>query len=111
MFVKTKNMHLILNYLCELKNFEMTMLCSPQQLDSYKPLNKTSSSQESIEKKETDVKDSIAYLCAYNFPAICYNVGSRLVLESGLLDVLTSLSSHHHFSVRRVLAAGIHEVR
>ncbi|KAL5254124.1 hypothetical protein ACHWQZ_G013776 [Mnemiopsis leidyi] len=65
---------------------------------------------ESIEKKDTDVKDSIAYLCAYNFPAICFNVGSRLVLESGLLDVLTSLSSHHHFSVRRVLAAGIHEV-
>ena len=67
--------------------------------------------QDSIERKETEVRDSIAYLCAYNFPAICYNVGSRLVLETGLLDPLTSLSSHHHYSVKRVLAAGIHEVR
>ncbi|XP_063681395.1 serine/threonine-protein phosphatase 4 regulatory subunit 4-like isoform X1 [Bolinopsis microptera] len=67
-------------------------------------------SLDSIEKKESDVRESIAFLCAYNFPAICLNVGSRLVLETGLLDTIASLASHHHYSVRRVLAAGIHEI-
>ena len=32
-------------------------------------------SQESIEKKDTDVLESLAFLCAYNIPAVCYNIG------------------------------------
>ena len=31
--------------------------------------------QESIDKKDTDICDSLAFLCAYNFPAVCFNIG------------------------------------